>query len=176
MGSIFLRIKNDNNSNNNNNNNNNNMNFNIRKANINDINEIIKLCAEHAEYEKADYSSEGKSEKLASFLFSDNPRLYCLIAEIENEIVGYATYMFEFSTWDAEFYTHMDCLFLRSNARGNGIGEALVNEIKKYSTESNVSLIQWQTPVFNERAIKFYYRIGATSKEKLRMYLIDFQI
>ena len=150
------------------------MNFEIRKASIDDIDEIIKLCAEHADYEKADYSSVGKSEKLASFLFSETPRLYCLIAENETGIAGYATYMFEFSTWDANFYTHMDCLYLRPYARGFGLGEKLIQKIAKESKINNSQLIQWQTPIFNERAIKFYYRIGATSKEKLRMYLTDF--
>lgn len=149
------------------------MNYTIRVAKPSDIAEIIQLCAEHAAYEKAAYSPNGKSDKLAHYLFSDTPRLYCIIAEIENKIVGYATYMFEFSTWDASLYVHMDCLFLRESYRGFGIGEALVDKIKAEAKQNNCSLIQWQTPVFNERAIKFYYRIGATSKEKLRMYLTN---
>lgn len=147
------------------------MNYLIRPAIHNDIEEIIKLCKEHAEYEKAEYNEEGKAEKLAEYLFSDNPKVFCLIAEIKEQIVGYATFMYEFSTWDADFYTHMDCLFLRPFARGLGIGEELVREIANQSKKKNSKLIQWQTPVFNERAIKFYYRIGATSKKKLRMYL-----
>jgi GNAT superfamily N-acetyltransferase len=150
------------------------MNYTIRKATFTDVNEIVKLCAEHAEYEKANYSPDGKAEQLAHYLFSENPRLFCLIAENQTEIVGYATYMYEFSTWDACLYTHMDCLFLRDFARGFGIGEALIEQIKLTSKEHNCSMIQWQTPQFNERAIKFYYRIGATSKEKLRMYLTEF--
>ncbi len=150
------------------------MNYTIRNATPNDIDEIILLCSEHAEYERAYYSSEGKAKKLTQLLFDENPRAYCLIAESENQIVGYVTYSFEFSTWDAELYTHMDCLFLREFARGFGIGEALVEQIKLASKENNCSIIQWQTPQFNERAIRFYYRIGATSKEKLRMYLTEF--
>ncbi|MFT3908293.1 MAG: GNAT family N-acetyltransferase [Ferruginibacter sp.] len=147
------------------------MKYTIRKAIVTDIHEIIKLCEEHAVYEQAQYSPEGKAEKLGAHLFRQTPRLYCLIAESENSIVGYATYMFEFSTWDASFYTHMDCLYLRPHARGYGIGEAFVKEIAKQTKLNGYDLIQWQTPVFNERAIKFYYRIGATSKEKLRMYV-----
>ena len=33
------------------------------------------------------------------------------------------------------------------------------------------SHIQWQTPEFNKRAIKFYDRIGAQSKSKMRYFL-----
>ncbi len=146
------------------------MNYKIRRAFPEDITEIINLCAEHAEYEEAFYTREGKAERLSSFLFSQNPRLSCIIAESNNNIVGYATYMLEFSTWDASFYMHMDCLYLRPHMRGLGIGEALINKIAKEAKSQNCTLIQWQTPESNERAIKFYHRIGATSKKKLRMY------
>ena len=74
--------------------------------------------------------------------------------------------MQEFSTWDAAFYTHMDCLFVQEHARGFGIGEALVEEIKKQSQLIGSTHIQWQTPDWNERAIKFYYRIGGKVQEQ----------
>lgn len=147
------------------------MNYKIRRAFPDDIPEIINLCAEHAEYEGSSYTSEGKAEKLSSFLFSQHPRLSCIVAESNNTIVGYATYMLEFSTWDAGLYMHMDCVYLREQMRGLGIGEALINKIIKEAKSQGCNLIQWQTPESNERAIKFYYRMGATSKKKLRMYL-----
>jgi ribosomal protein S18 acetylase RimI-like enzyme len=147
------------------------MKYSIRKAKPGDIKEVIKLCREHAAFEEAVYYPEGKEEKLFPFLFGDNPRLHCLLAEAGGEILGYATYMLEFSTWDAAYYVHMDCLYLRPHGRGYGIGEALIKEISKSAKENKCSVIQWQTPVSNERAIKFYHRIGATAKEKLRFCL-----
>ncbi len=148
------------------------MTYQIRKATPVDMPEIIKLCAAHAAYEKAAYTAEGKEEKLSSFLFASEPRLHCLLAEDENKKpIGYATYMQEFSTWDAAYYTHLDCLFVSERARSLGIGERLVHEIKQQSKKMGSTHLQWQTPDWNERAIKFYYRIGAKSKSKLRMYL-----
>jgi GNAT superfamily N-acetyltransferase len=135
------------------------------------MDEIIQLCAEHAAYEQTDYDPAGKPELLKIYLFSDKPRLHCLIAELQGEVLGYATYMFEFSTWDAGFYVHMDCLYLRPQARSFGIGAALVEEIGKAARAQGCSLIQWQTPDFNVRAIKFYNRIGARAKSKQRFYL-----
>ena len=148
------------------------MNYQIRSARPKDIDEIIKLCAEHAEFEKADFSATGKAEKLSRFLFSDDPPVFCLVAENETgEILGYTTFMPEFSTWDADYYVYMDCLFLRPHARSFGIGEQLIKEIARFAKEQNIQQIQWHTPDFNERAIKFYHRIGASSKEKTRFYL-----
>ena len=65
----------------------------------------------------------------------------------------------------------MDCLFIYEAYRGHGIGEALVKEIVTFAINEKAHHIEWQTPIFNERAIKFYRRIGATSKEKLRFTL-----
>ncbi len=145
----------------------------IRAATVKDIEEIIQLCAEHAEYEKAEYSSTGKAEKLLPLLFGDAPRAFCLIAEADNNIVGYVTFMDEFSTWDADYYVHMDCLFIRASYRGFGLGERLVREVARYARQMGRQVIQWQTPHFNERALSFYHRIGATSKAKFRMFLYE---
>ena len=149
------------------------INYRIRKALPRDIDELIRLCAEHAEYEQAEYSPNNKKQKLAKQLFSDNPKLYCFIVEGESEILGYCTYTFDYSTWDADFFAYMDCLYLRPQARNFGIGEELVKHIAKHSKQVNCKIIQWHTPNFNVRAIKFYHRIGATSKQKTRFYLND---
>lgn len=153
------------------------MDYKIRKAEPKDVDEIIRLCAEHAEFERAEFSPAGKAERLAEYMFAAEPHVFCLIAEnAAGEILGYATFMPEFSTWDADFYVYMDCLFLLPHARNFGIGEQLIKEIAKFARERNIRQIQWHTPDFNERAIKFYHRIGASSKEKTRFYLDEKRI
>jgi len=136
-----------------------------------DINEIIKMCQEHANYEKAIYYPEGKAKQLEQHLFHSTPTLYCIIAEGEEGIIGYATYMKEFSTWEADYYIHMDCLYLREPARNHGIGLAMIQKIASHADELKIKWMQWQTPELNTRAIQFYHRLGAHSKKKLRMYL-----
>jgi ribosomal protein S18 acetylase RimI-like enzyme len=147
------------------------MNHRIRDATPGDISEILRLCCEHAEFEAAGFSPEGKAEKLELLLFSDSPGLFCLIVESEGEIVGYATFMKELSTWQAAYYVHMDCLFLRPQARNHGIGEEVISEIARRAQALKCNEMQWQTPVSNERALNFYRRLGASSKVKVRLYL-----
>lgn len=108
---------------------------------------------------------------MGTHLFSDNPSLYCLVVEKDEELIGYATYMKQFSTWEANFYVYMDCLFLTENARGYGIGEKLMEQIKRETQNLCCKLIQWQTPEFNTRAMKFYDRIGGNAKTKERYSL-----
>lgn len=143
----------------------------LRFAQKKDLKEIIRLCELHANYEQSDYNPKQKKEQLSNYLFSDIPSLYCLVVEKDVELIGYATYMKQFSTWDASFYVYMDCLFLTENARGYGIGEKLMERIKQETKNLNCTLIQWQTPKFNTRAMKFYDRIGGNSKTKERYFL-----
>lgn len=143
----------------------------IRFAQEKDINQIVQLCKLHAVFEQCEYEIQGKEQQLYEHLFSKKPSLYCLVVELNDSIIGYATYMKQFSTWDAAFYLYMDTLFLIESARNKGLGEQLVNKIKEEACLHQCNHIQWQTPDFNTRAMKFYDRIGATSKSKERYFL-----
>ena len=87
---------------------NNNSEFVILFDSISDLDDLVQLCELHAIFENCDYDSANKSEQLNEHLFSEKPTLFCLVVEHLAEIVGYATYMKQFSTWDAEFYIYME--------------------------------------------------------------------
>ncbi|UZR97737.1 GNAT family N-acetyltransferase [Chondrinema litorale] len=140
----------------------------IRFAENKDIYAIIDLCKAHTAYEKADYNAENKAESLEKLLFATDSVLKCLVVEADKEIVGYATFTKQVSTWDADYYIYLDCLFIQEHARGNGIGKQIMFAIKDYACSVGCSAVQWQTPDFNKRAIKFYKELGATSKTKER--------
>ena len=143
----------------------------IRLAKPNDLGEIIQLCSKHAAFEKIDYNANGKEDKLAQLLFCEHPNLSCFIVESSNSIIGYASFSKECSTWHATYFLHLDCLFIEENYRGLGIGKALLNSIIEYARKNKLNHLEWQTPSFNEAAIKFYNSIGAHAKQKLRYTL-----
>jgi L-amino acid N-acyltransferase YncA len=143
----------------------------IRDCKETDLTALVKLCRKHAAYEKASYNPQGKQELLKEALFSNSPDLFCLIVESNNEVVGYASYTYDFSTWDAAKFLYLDCLYLECDFRGYGIGEVIINKLKDIAAIKGCVNVQWQTPDFNERAIKFYNRIGAMGKDKVRFFL-----
>lgn len=143
----------------------------IRWARPDDLPELVRLCTEHAAYERSSFDPKGKTEALAHLLFTQDARLKCLIAEHEASAIGYASFSVEVSTWDADRYMHMDCLFLRPEARSKGIGRALMRRIAQEALAQGVKRMQWQTPSFNVDAIRFYDRLGPLKKEKFRMFL-----
>lgn len=144
----------------------------VRRARVEDLADVVALIGEHAVYEKADPPAPGLEERLRPLLFGQpEPRLRCLVAELDRVVVGYATCSAEVSTWDGAEYLHMDCLFLRDGHRGLGIGELLMDAVREEARALGLGHVQWQTPVWNDGAIRFYGRIGATSKDKRRFFL-----
>ena len=142
----------------------------IRNAIPQDVEQLIDLCAAHAAYEKVDYDPTQKKEKLSEFLFLSENNMQCIVVEEGHQLVGYVTYIKQFSTWDAGFYLYLDCLFLKESVRGKGIGRQLMNKVCEYAIQENCSEIQWQTPDFNSKAISFYKRLGAHPKTKERFF------
>lgn len=143
----------------------------VRAARPEDLRALVRLCAAHAAYERAGYDPSGKADGLGTLLFGRPPRLFCVVAEHGRDLIGYATWSQEISTWDACLYAHMDCLYLDPEARGRGIGRRLVTHVAREALGTGCRLMQWQTPTFNTRAMRFYARLGATRKEKVRFFL-----
>jgi hypothetical protein len=86
----------------------------VRDIDRKDVDELIDLCAEHADFEGAEYDSAGKAERLAEHLFGEHPSAQCVVAQgPDGRLAGYGSFSLEFSMWDAEHYVHVDCLYLR---------------------------------------------------------------
>ncbi|AUP80392.1 GNAT family N-acetyltransferase [Flavivirga eckloniae] len=139
----------------------------IRIAEKRDFEAIKKLIKAHATFEKASALSDDNLNRLNNYIFNTDI-VECLVVELNNEIVGYTTFMKQFSTWNANYYIYLDCLYLNEKTRGKGIGTQIMEKIRKYAKSINCSEIQWQTPDFNKKAIDFYKKLGADSKTKER--------
>ncbi|WP_441247435.1 N-acetyltransferase family protein [Kitasatospora sp. McL0602] len=145
----------------------------VRHARREDLARVAELAAEHAAYERAAPPVPDLAARLAALLFdAPEPRLRCLVAELPGgEVVGYATAAPELSTWEGREYLHMDCLFLRDGTRGLGLGAQLVAAVAAEARVLGLAEVQWQTPEWNEGAVRFYGRLGAVAKAKLRFSL-----
>ncbi len=105
----------------------------------------------------------------ALFLGSGSAR--CWVADGSDQLAGFASVNLELSTWDAGHHLHLDCLYLRAAYRGRGWGRALVERVARGALELGAVNLQWQTPIWNDRAVGFYQRLGAEAAKKLRFTL-----
>ncbi|MFJ3926761.1 GNAT family N-acetyltransferase [Streptomyces sp. NPDC090022] len=144
----------------------------VRPARPEDLPRLVELVHEHAAYEKAAPRPPGLAERLGPQLFAPDARLWVLVAQDPDDpagpVAGYAACSPEFAFWDAAYFLHMDCLYLAENARGHGLGAALLDAVAELARTLGMEQVQWQTPEWNEGAIRFYDRSGAVGMPKRR--------
>lgn len=140
----------------------------IRQARLEDLGALVALCFAHAAFEQMPIADDGQEQRLAQWLFHSPARAWCLVAEAQGTLVGYATWSREFSTWRAAEYTHVDCLYLDPAYRGRGLGRTMMAAIAGHDGPGVASHLEWQTPAWNDRAVRFYERLGARRVAKIR--------
>jgi GNAT superfamily N-acetyltransferase len=145
----------------------------VRRAERSDLPRVAELAAQHAEYERAAPPVPDLAKRLSALLFdTPAPRLCCLVAEApDGEVVGYATCAPELSTWEGREYLYLDCLFLAPGHRGLGLGALLMEAVAERARGLGLPEVQWQTPAWNDGAIRFYARLGALGTDKRRFSL-----
>lgn len=140
----------------------------IHPAEPPDLDRVVELCRQHAAYERIELVEHLLSAKTLSELLFQERSVQCLVAVVDETIVGYATYTVQFSTWQARRYMYLDCLYLAESARGRGLGRELMQRVRDEARELGCQHLEWQTPAFNSNAIAFYRRLGAVTKTKER--------
>jgi GNAT superfamily N-acetyltransferase len=143
----------------------------IRPVAEGDLPELVELIREHARYERAAEPRPDLQTALTAWLFVPRPRIRVLLAVQGEALVGYASWSLEASTWQAAEYAHLDCLFLRESTRGRGFGFLLMRAVEADARLAGAGELQWQTPEWNDSAIRFYRRVGAREAAKVRFTL-----
>ena len=136
--------------------------FTIRAATRGDVAEILRLIGALAEYEKLSDMLVGTQPMLAEQLFGKRPAAECLIAEHRGRAVGFALFFTTFSTFLCRPGLYLEDLFVEPEARGLGIGKALLVRLAALAVERGCGRFEWRVLDWNEPSIKFYESLGAT--------------
>lgn len=132
----------------------------IRKAVRGDETAILGLIKELAEYEREPDAVINTAEKLAVDLFNDKI-CDCFVYVHDNNIIGIALYYISYSTWKGRCL-YLEDLYVQPQYRRLGAGKLLFEELLKEAHRLGVKRMDWQVLEWNEPAINFYKRIGAT--------------
>ncbi len=143
----------------------------VRAVEKRDLPAMIELCREHAAYERAEFVEREREAQLAELVLRSD-RIRCWVVDTPNGLAGFAVVSLELSTWDAGRYLHLDCLYLREEHRGQRWGRVLMQYAARTALEWGAVNLQWQTPTWNDGAARFYERLGASAREKLRFTLL----
>lgn len=142
----------------------------IRKATPEDVKAIIGLIKELAVYEKLLDEVTITEDQLHTALFGNDAFAETLIAELESQIIGYALYFKNFSTFKGKPGIYLEDLFVKPEFRGKGIGKALFESIIKTAEEKNYGRVEWSVLKWNQSAINFYKTRGAAALDDWAIY------
>jgi len=133
----------------------------IRPASPDDVPRILELIRELADYERSLDEVKATEEGLRAALFAARPAVFAHVAELDGEVVGFALWFLNFSTWLGQHGIYLEDLYVTPAMRGSGIGKAMLAELAAICERKGYGRLEWWVLDWNEPAIGFYRSIGA---------------
>ncbi len=135
----------------------------VRPASAQDVPLLLELFWELAEYEHLEHEMRGSEELLREALFGERPAAEALIAERGSQTAGYALFFPTFSSFLTTRGVWLEDLFVRPAHRGAGVGRALLAAVAARVRAEGGERLEWAALDWNELALGFYRRIGAST-------------
>lgn len=131
----------------------------IRKAEREDLPEILKLVIELAVFEK---EPDAVTATLSDYQTAwDNKLIDCIVACDQDKVIGVALYYDTFSTWKGKML-YLEDFVVSTKYRSKGVGKMIYDELFLEAERRKAILVKWQVLDWNEGAVRFYEREGAT--------------
>ena len=146
--------------------------MNIRPAKTTDIDEILALIYELALYEKAPEEAKATKPQIMESFFSDNPKVFCEIVEVDGEIAGLAIWFLNYSTWQGKHGIYLEDLFIRPQYRGRGFGKSVLKHLAQICVDRGYGRFQWWVLDWNTPSIEFYKALGAVAMDEWTVYRV----
>jgi len=147
----------------------------LRPAIREDVPAIVGLIRELAEFERLSHLVQATSETLMPHLFGDKPVAEALVAEVQGEVVAFALFFTNFSTFLAKPGLYLEDLYVKPSRRGAGVGRALLVRLAQIAVERDYGRFEWSVLDWNEAAIGFYQKMGATVMQDWRICRVSGQ-
>jgi GNAT superfamily N-acetyltransferase len=145
----------------------------IRDAERGDVELIFSLICELAEYERAPEQVVGTPELLGKALFGAHPSAEALVAELDEQPVGFALFHSTFSTWECRAGIWLEDLYVRPEHRRAGVGRVLLSHLAGIALQRGCPRLEWAALDWNTPALDFYEQLGARRLEEWRMHRLE---
>jgi GNAT superfamily N-acetyltransferase len=136
--------------------------FEIRPAAPADVPAIVRLITELAEFEKLTHLLQLDEVKLRQHMFGDRPVVEALVGVVGGEVVGYALFFTNFSTFLAKPGLYLEDLYVKPAHRCGGLGQALLRQLAGIALDRDYGRFEWTVLDWNADAIRFYEKMGAS--------------
>ena len=145
----------------------------IRPAIPADVPAILQLIVDLAVYEREPDAVKGTVARLTATLFGPTPSAEAIVAEFAGAVVGVALFFTNYSTWSGRNGIYLEDLYVRPEARGTGLGKALLQRLAALAVARGCARVEWSVLDWNAPAIDFYRSLGAVPKDEWTVYRLD---
>ncbi|WP_408591252.1 N-acetyltransferase family protein [Novosphingobium sp.] len=145
----------------------------IRPASAADLPLVANLIRALAEYEKLADAVRFDEAVLGQKLFGPRPYAEVVIGEIDGVARGFALFFHNFSTFEGRPGIYLEDLFVQPEARGSGLGKALLQHLAALAVERDCARLEWSVLDWNEPAIGFYKSLGAQFMDEWTIMRVD---
>ncbi|MGP7795853.1 GNAT family N-acetyltransferase [Sphingomonas sp. CLY1604] len=145
----------------------------IRPATPADVATILGFVRDLAAFEREPDAVEATEASLHDALFGLRPAAEAVIAEDADEALGFALFFHNFSTWKGRRGLYLEDLYVTPEARGKGVGTALLRHLAGLAVERDCGRFEWAVLDWNADAIAFYRQMGAVGLEDWTVQRVD---
>ena len=149
------------------------MTLSIRPAAPADLPLIAEFIRDLAAYEKLSHEVRFDEAKLGEKLFGPRPYAEVVIGEIDGAPQGFALFFHNFSTFEGRPGIYLEDLFVRPEARGSGLGKALLAHLAQLCVIRDCARLEWSVLDWNAPSIGFYQSLGARLMDEWTVMRVD---
>lgn len=147
-------------------------NFNLRIAERHETGKILEYIKKLANYEKLLNQVVATEESLEYWIFEKGIG-EVLFAEEDGEIIGFALYFFNFSTFEGRAGLYLEDVYIDEDKRHKGYGKKIFKKLAEIALERGCTRFEFVCLDWNEKSIEFYKKLGAKSMDDWTIYRLE---
>ena len=136
--------------------------FELKEAEPVDVPIILSFIRQLGQYERLSHEVVATEEVLRENLFNSRRVAEVIVGYYHEEPVGFALFFHSFSTFLGRPGIYLEDLYVKPEMRRKGFGQAMLSYVAKVAKERHCGRFEWSVLDWNEPAIEFYRKLGAT--------------
>jgi GNAT superfamily N-acetyltransferase len=143
----------------------------FRFATEKDIPLILQFIRDLAGYERMANEVVATETSLKQWIF-DKKIAEVIFGEKTGEIIGFAVFFHNFSTFVGKAGIYLEDLFIKKEHRGKGYGQAFLQRIAQIAVQRGCGRMEWACLDWNQPSIDFYLSVGAVPLKDWTTYRV----
>ena len=133
----------------------------VRQVTPDDLADLLPLMRAYCTFYESDPADEDLHAMATAFLDADSGGTQLIARDTSGLALGHATVLWSWDTTLGQRLAVMEDLFVTAEARGRGVGAALIEAARGLAADRGLRWLAWETAPDNHTAQRLYDGLGA---------------